>query len=109
MRRQDDERLTLSVEQRAAASFGPVAVALCSADDALALAVEERSAEPPSGAPTPVARIEQALAAAAEPISLAELRSKCGIRKATLISCLSLLSSQGRVTKTAAGYLLAQP
>ena len=108
MRRQDDERLTLSVEQRAAASFGPIAVALQASGDSLALAIEERAFEPkPSAAITTEERIEQALAAAAEPLPLPELRARCGIRKATLLSCLSSLSSQGRVTKTAAGYSLA--
>jgi hypothetical protein len=109
MRRQDDDCLTLSVEQRAAASFGPVHVALTESDDALALAVVDRAATVPrTDVQSPETKITDALASAAAPLPLTELRSRCGIRKATLISCLSLLSAAGRVTKTAAGYSLAR-
>jgi hypothetical protein len=108
MRRQGDEQLTLSVEQRAAASFGPAHVALGGDDDSLALAVVERpTAVPALEATSPAARITHALETAAAPLPLAALRATCGIRKATLLSCLASLCDDGRVTKTAAGYALS--
>ena len=109
LRRQDDEQLTLSVEQRAAPSFGPIHVALASGgDDALALGVTEKSTAPlRQQTPSPETKITTALATATSPLPLAELRELCGIRKATLISCLSLLTAAGRVNKTAFGYVLA--
>jgi hypothetical protein len=107
------EQLTLSVEQRAAASIAAIQIELRSAGEALALGIVERSgadhlaAETSRPAPQPAERVELALAEAEAPMTVAKLRKICRIRTATLCEILADLARDGRVRRTAAGYLAA--
>ena len=101
--------ITLSVEHRAAASRGGITIALRQSGDALALAIVERSdtaalAEA-AAATTPHRRVERALVEAAQPLTVTALRAACRIRTATLCDILADLIRQGRVRRTAAGYV----
>ena len=106
LRRQGDE-ISLAIEHRAAASHGGISLTLNADGDDVALAVVERAAK--AIEPSPISageKIRTTLAAAAAPISLADLRSACGIRNATLLHCLSTLIADGRILKSPAGYSL---
>jgi hypothetical protein len=113
--RRSAQRLTLTIEHRAAASGHSLPLVLQHHDTtslALALAQDtEPSAEihPDATTLSPPERIQQALAQAAAPISLHELRRHCRIRAATLSSTLHALIEQGLVLKSAAGYTLPTP
>jgi hypothetical protein len=107
LRRSADD-LVLTVEHRAAPSFGGLHVALKNDGEALALRVLEAPATteaPP--ATSAVEKIERALADAATPLSLAALRTACHIRNKNACDALATLVAEGRVRKSAAGYLLA--
>ena len=98
------ERITLAIEHRAAASRGGITIALHQSGEALALAVVERS-ETAAAAPAAHERVERVLAAAAEPLTVAALRAACRMRTTTLCTILAGLVRQGRVRRTAAGYV----
>lgn len=106
------DQLTLTIEQRAAPSNSGLVLSLESNGDALALRLVDRDepggAEPPT-APTlsPEERIGRALAEATGPLAVAEIRRSCRIRTATLCEILGDLVREGRVRRTAAGYLPA--
>jgi hypothetical protein len=108
--RRHGEQLALTIEHRAAASLPPVALTLESAGAALALRVTPTQTAPSPAVPAPslAERLADALAKADEPLSVAQLRQACHIRTATLCAVLADLTAQGRVRKTAAGYLAAQ-
>jgi hypothetical protein len=103
------EQLTLSVEQRAAPSIASLTLHLKAEGDALALEIAQPHAvETPSvSAPSPAARVEQALVQATGPLTTNALRQACRIRTASLCEILGDLVQQGRVRRTAAGYLPA--
>ena len=103
------ETLTLAVEQRAAASIAGIALTLQGEDDALALRVLDReNAVDLATAPLPAEdRVEHTLAEATGPLTVAEIRRSCRVRTATICEILADLVAQGRVRRTAAGYLLA--
>ena len=103
------EQLTLTVEQRAAASVAGITLALAGDRDALALRVVDRQtdADGTSALPSAEDRVARALAEATAPLTVAELRRSCRIRTAILCAILSDLVSDGRVRRTAAGYLPA--
>jgi hypothetical protein len=110
--RRSGDQITLSVEHRAAATPAGITLQLRQSGDALALDVVARpaAADPVStGAAAdpapPHDRIERALAEAAEPLTVAALRAACRIRTATLCDILADLVRQGRVRRTAAGYI----
>jgi hypothetical protein len=104
----DGDRLTLSVEHRAAPPLGPMAVALTQRGPALALELVERAAEPETAPHTSLDdRILAALAEAASPIQFADLRQRCRVRAATLYERLAALSAASRIAKTGDGYCLA--
>jgi hypothetical protein len=104
----DGDRLTLSVEHRAAPPLGPMAVALTQRGPALALELVERAAEPETAPRTSLDdRILAALAEAGSPIQFADLRQRCRVRAATLYERLAELSAAGRIAKTGNGYRLA--
>lgn len=115
LRRRDD-KLTLCVEHRAAASIDPVDLQLDITGDTVAL----RSLDPQSTGKTtavPVAaaskpatlqeQIEQHLAAAAAPLTAAMLRKRCRVRNSTLTATLTQLIASGRICKLPKGYSLA--
>jgi hypothetical protein len=105
------DQITLSIEHRAAASHAGFTVELRQSGDALALDVVARPAAaaspgaPAESAPPPHDRVARALAEAAEPLTVAALRAACRIRTATLCEILADLVRQGRVRRTAAGYI----
>jgi hypothetical protein len=112
LRRIGDD-LNLTIEHRAARSTSGLAVALKEDGDRLALRALGRSVAPGSAAPgtpdkaaTAVQRVEEALAATAVPISLTAVRRACRLRKNSVANALAALLSQGRVRRTAFGYLL---
>jgi len=107
LRRHGDE-ISLAIEHRAAASHGGISLSLNANGDDVALSVVDRVPQSIDQSPVSAGeKIQTALATASAPISLTELRSACGIRKATLLHCLSTLLAEGRVLKSTAGYSLA--
>ncbi len=106
LRRHGDD-LTLTVEHRAAASVPAVPLVLAERGEALALEVLARA---PAIEPAPTSvdeRITQALAAAAGPLPLAELRTACRVRNATLRERLAALTADGQLVRAADGYRIA--
>ncbi len=103
------EQLTLTVEHRAAASITGITLALAGDGDGLALCVTARRTDPDATSPLPSAedRVARTLAEAAAPLTVAELRRACRMRTSTLCAILSDLVMEGRVRRTAAGYLPA--
>ena len=81
--------LTLTVEHRAAPSLPPIALELAQRGDSLAL--EVRTAANPEEASAPSSaeeRILDAIAGADQPVTAAELRARCCVRKATFYAQL---------------------
>ncbi len=102
--------LTLSTEHRAAPSQDHIPLQLTQSPSALALSVLSQSAPPaPNPEVSAMDRVLQALAQLSEPASVQQLRKLCGIRTATLCSCLAQLSQQGVVRHDAKGYQLKLP
>ncbi len=102
------DALTLSVEHRAAPSMPIIALELAQHGEALALQVHAESpslSEP--AAPTIDERILGAFSDCDRVIPVAELRSLCRVRKATLYARLTELVSAGRLLRSADGYRLA--
>jgi RecA-family ATPase len=104
-----DDRITLSVEHRAAAAMPALTLELAQRADALALeVVEPHSQTPPVLEPGSVDdRITAALAEAAQPQPFADLRAICRVRTATLYERLAAMTTTGRIVKSAEGYHLA--
>ena len=107
LRRTGDD-LVLTVEHRAAQSFGGIHVALRNDGTALALRVIDAPAAPTVPvASSAIEKIEQMLTETTTPLSLPALRSACRVRNTSACQALATLTAEGRVRKTAAGYLLA--
>lgn len=102
------EELTLSVEHRAAPSMPTVTIKLTQDGEALALQVYADSPSlPDAPAPTIDERILSALRESERAVPIAELRSLCRVRKATLYARLTELVSAGRLVRSTEGYRLA--
>ena len=102
--------LTLSTEHRAAPSQDHIPLQLTQSQSALALSVLSQVAPaPPNPEVSAMDRVLQALAQLSEPASVEQLRKLCGMRTATLCSCLTQLSQQGVLRHTAKGYQLKLP
>lgn len=109
--RRTGERLTLSVEQRAAPSLGGIRLELTGPPDAVALSVADTDVPEPGGESSPVTtpatdQIQHALAAAGGPVGLTALRRLCRMRTQRLTEGLNALVADGRVEKTPTGYQL---
>jgi RecA-family ATPase len=106
LRRDADDRLTLSVEHRAASGISAQSVELIQRGPALALEIVERHIQPPSAAePKSVDdRILAALAEAGTPQPFADLRAACRVRTATLYERLAAMANAGRIVKSTEGY-----
>jgi hypothetical protein len=107
--RRNDEELTLTVEHRAAPSLPPINLELAQRGDALALQLRAAPPEPESP-PAPASvdeRIIEALRHSDSPLSTAELRQRCAVRRATLYSRIQELTSAGRIVRSPDGYRLA--
>jgi hypothetical protein len=110
--RRGGDRLTLTIEHRAAPSGHSFPLVLKDEAPSLALAVAPASDpaadSPPGVVPlSPEERIQLALDQAPGPIPLHELRSRCRIRTAILCSALAALTERGLVLKSADGYRLS--
>jgi hypothetical protein len=103
-----DDRLLLSIEQRAAPSQNDLPVALQTVGQAVALhLVDTPSAiRDPSPPPSPVARVETVLAQSDHPLTFAELRQACRMRTAVVCQALAALTAQDRLVKSGARYQL---
>ncbi len=107
--RRVDDQLLLSVEHRAAASHGGLALGLRGAGDVLALEVLDPTSVVAASKPVEPSvadKVEQLLVDAAAPVRLAALRKSCRIRAATLGDALADLQRTGKIRKTAAGFEL---
>jgi hypothetical protein len=102
LRRDGDDRITLSVEHRAAPAIPALTLELVQRADALALEVVDRIVH----APQPVAdqSVDDRIAAALA----ADLRALCLVRTATLYERLAAMTSTGRIIKSGDGYHLAR-
>jgi hypothetical protein len=109
LRRGGDDRITLSVEHRAAPAVPAMTLELVQRAEALALEIVDRTPQPPkSSAPQSIDdRIVAALTTAERPQPFADLRALCKVRAATLYDGLSALTSNGRIAKSADGYQIA--
>jgi AAA domain len=108
LRRDADDRITLSVEHRAAPAIPALSLELVQRVDALALEVVDRAAQKAQPVPLSVDdRITAALADAGQPQPFADLRAACRIRAATLYERLAAMATDGRIIKSADGYRLA--
>lgn len=99
--------LTLTVEHRAAASPPSITLDLRQHGAALALHVQESVVD---NTPLPNAlddRIALVLSGANRPVPIAELRSLCRVRKATLCARLATLTASGHLVRDDIGYRLA--
>jgi hypothetical protein len=101
-------QLTLSTEHRAAASQDHIPIQLTQAGSALALAVAaENSCDPEPGSElSALQRIQQTLAGLDQPVTVQQLRKLCGLRTATVCSCLAQLVETDVVTHDSRGYQL---
>lgn len=107
LRRCGDD-LTLTVEHRAAPSIAGLRVTLRADGAALALRVVDAPIMPAAPATISVVdKIARALSESSTPLSLAALRGSCKVRNKNMCDALATLTAEGRVRKTAAGYLLA--
>jgi len=105
--RRKPKGLSLTIEQRAAASREHVPLALTQKQEALALAVVgESSVAEPKNIPVPD-RIIQALKEAKQPLSNQQLRKQCRMRTATLCETLTQLLQKGKITHGPNGYSIA--
>jgi hypothetical protein len=108
--RRRGEALTLSTEHRAAASQNHIPLQLTALGSTLALSVAADDLVSMAHSPTSaLERVRQALAQLNQPASVQQLRKLCGIRTATLCSCLAELSQQGLVIRDDQGYHLKLP
>ncbi len=107
--RRVDERILLSIEQRAAPSQSGLALVLRGGPDALALAIVDATPVRPAPPPSPEEKIAQVLAHADQPLTLAALRHACRLRTTSVCQALAALTAQGRVHKTGGGYQRPAP
>jgi len=108
LRRGTDDRITLSVEHRAAPAIPALSLELVQRGDALALEIVQHAGE--NARPVPVSvddRIAAGLAGTGQPQPFTDLRAACRIRAATLYERLAAMTSAGRIVKSADGYRLA--
>jgi hypothetical protein len=99
--------LSLSTEHRAVLSLDHIALQLTQAGSALALSVvADSSAQEPSSEPTALQRVQQILTGLNQPVTVQQLRKLCGLRTATVCSCLAELTDTGVVTRDSKGYQL---
>ena len=104
-------QLTLSTEHRAAPSQDHIPLELTQAGSALALSVaaDDSPVPEPGAEPSALQRVEQILAGLDQPVTVQQLRKLCGLRTATVCSCLAQLADNGVVTRDSRGYQLNRP
>ena len=100
-------QLTLSTEHRAAAAQDHIPLQLTQNGSGLALSVASDSSIPEPGAePSALQRVQQILAGLNQPVTVQQLRKLCGLRTATVCSCLAHLAETGMVSRDNRGYQL---
>ena len=100
------EKLTLTVEHRAAPGQNDLPLTLQGTDDQIGLCLLERPPAPkPPRSPTGE-QIHDALREAKVPLRVFEIRQICRIRTETVCNMLVQLQKEGRVIKTHQGYQL---
>jgi len=104
----DGDKLTLTIEHRAAASSEGLPLQLLASGDGLALHLDSAPLDPADADPAPSAldRIEAILGDASAPLSLKALRSAAKMRAATASDALAALVTQGRARRSDKGYVL---
>jgi RecA-family ATPase len=109
LRRDNDDRIVLSVEHRAAAAPPDMTLELAQRDDALALQPSQPDPQPESrvGPISVDQRITAALADGGKPRPFSELRASCRVRTNTLYQRLAAMTAAGLIVKSADGYRLA--
>ena len=105
--RRSGSELNLTVEHRAAPSSPSIALELAQRGDALALERVQSTATQPLPPSSVDERIVSALSDSDRPLPIAELRSLCRVRKATLYARLTELVTTGRLVRSVDGYRLA--
>ena len=105
--RRAGSELNLTVEHRAAPSPPSIALELAQRGDALALERVQSTATQPLPPSSVDERIVSALSDSDRPLPIAELRSLCRVRKATLYARLTELVTTGRLVRSVDGYRLA--
>ncbi|MGO8858137.1 MAG: AAA family ATPase [Steroidobacteraceae bacterium] len=105
--RRSGNELNLTVEHRAAPSPPSIALELAQRGDALALERVQSIATQPLPPSSVDERIVSALSDSDRPLPIAELRSLCRVRKATLYARLTELVTTGRLVRSVDGYRLA--
>jgi hypothetical protein len=103
--RRDGDEFILTVEHRAASAIPTVSLELAERENALALQVVERRVQPAQ--PMEPRSVDERIAAAGHPQPFADLRSHCRVRTATLYERLAAMTAEGRLVKSADGYLLS--
>jgi hypothetical protein len=99
-------QLQLSIEHRAAAGRDWFPLALQDHPPALALEMmDQQPASAPLAQPSCQQRIEQYLAAAGEPLTQKAVRDMVRMRTSDVSQALAVLVANGRVIKSAGGYL----
>jgi DNA-binding IclR family transcriptional regulator len=63
----------------------------------------------PDSEPSALQRVQQVLAGLDQPVTVQRLRKLCGLRTATVCSCLAQLADNGVVTRDSKGYQLNLP
>ena len=104
-------QLTLSTEHRAAASQDHIPLELTQAGSALALSVAADDSSVPepgneSGVRQTLQHVQQILAGLEQPVTVQQLRKLCGLRTATVCSCLAQLVETDVVIRDSRGYQL---
>lgn len=103
-------QLTLSTEHRAAPSQDHIPLQLTQIGSALALSVANDSSIAELDAePSALQRVQQILAGLDQPVNVQQLRKLCGLRTATVCSCLAQLADKGVVSRDSRGYQLKLP
>src|SRR5260370_21955453 len=72
------------------------------------LASDSSMAEPVSE-PSALQRVQQILAGLDQPVTVQQLRKLCGLRTATVCTCLAQLADNGVVSHNSRGYQLTRP
>jgi AAA domain len=110
--RRRGQSLLFSTEHRAARSQDQIPLQLNKIDeDSVFLSLLSTDPDcPTEPAPdSPTQRLRQVLAQLDQPASVHHLRKLCGMRTATVSSCLSQMSEEGLLTRTPKGYQLNRP
>lgn len=105
--RRKPQGLSLTIEQRAAASRGHVPLELVENHEALALAVVDQTLHIEPQPSSTSDRVIEALKHATSPLGTQQLQKHCHIRTATLCETLAKLCQQGLISRSTQGYSIA--